>query len=89
MSTSPPQTIRHLLPALFSTAIAAYIFAPTSTWSLDDLPGVLLPLGLMMSLRGGKETGMRENEVWEMGVLLNNLVALQYVICSLRHQAGY
>lgn len=79
-STSPPPTIRLLLPALFTFTLGYYLFSTTATPTA--LPRVLVPLGLVMSLRGGKETGLGENETWELGVLLNNLASVSSVPSS-------
>jgi alpha-1,3-glucosyltransferase len=38
----------------------------------------LMPLTIMMSLRGGKEGSARtEEEIWEWGVLLNNVAVFR------------
>lgn len=64
-----PPTSRLLLPALLTCALTFHIFAH------GRVSMVLMPLGVMMSLRGGKEaTG--EHEIWEMGVLVMNSAIL-------------
>jgi hypothetical protein len=73
--TASSPTIRLLVPALFTSALPCLLFSRGSSIERYLIP--LLPLGLMMALRGGKESGQSENETWEMGVLLCNTVVLR------------
>ena len=75
IATTPSPLIRLLVPALFTVSIPFFLFS--STWNSDYASFCLLPMGLMMALRGGKEEVKSENETWELGVLLNNVATFR------------
>ncbi|ORY32289.1 ALG6, ALG8 glycosyltransferase family-domain-containing protein [Naematelia encephala] len=68
---SPPPTIRLLPTALFTSAMAFFLFSFQVHEKSILLP--LMPLTIMMAMRGGKEARTDDDELWEMGVLVNNV----------------
>lgn len=70
-SRSPPATI-HLLPtALFTSSLSFFLFSFQVHEKSILLP--LMPLTLMMTTRSGKG----EDEVWDVGVLVNNVAVFR------------
>ena len=75
-SQSPPATI-HILPtALFTSSLSFFLFSFQVHEKSILLP--LMPLTLMMATRSGKG----EDEVWDVGVLVNNVAVFRWVLTS-------
>ena len=67
---SPPPTIRLLPLALFTASIPFFLFSTNGL--ARSAVSSLLPLTLMMALRGGRNSTGTEEETWQMGVLASH-----------------
>ncbi|CAD6574593.1 MAG: Glucosyltransferase-like protein [Tremellales sp. Tagirdzhanova-0007] len=90
IASSPPPTIQLLPTALFTSSLSFFLFSFQVHEKSILLP--LMPLTLMMATRSGRG----EDEIWDAGVLVNNVAvfsmwpllvrdgqALQYVVVTL------
>jgi alpha-1,3-glucosyltransferase len=76
-STLPP-TINLLPMALFTSSLSFFLFSFQVHEKSILLP--LMPLTVMMAMRGGKESaGAANEEIWEWGVLINNVAVFRCV----------
>lgn len=76
-SGADPAPTATLLPvALFTSSMSFFLLSFQVHEKSILLP--LMPLTIMMSLRGGKEGSARtEEEIWDWGVLLNNVAVFR------------
>ena len=62
---------------MFTASLSFFLFSFQVHEKSILLP--IMPLTVLMAMRGGKEGGDAKNEVWEVGVLVNNVAVFRHV----------
>ena len=74
-SPGPPPTVRLLPMAMVTSSLGFFLFSFQVHEKSILLP--LMPLTILMAFRGGKELSSTEDELWGVGVLVNNVSAFR------------